>query len=424
MASYPGGVFTAPTRAAGQVIQPGHMTSVQEELTAIETGLLSGFSHPLGLANYATAAFPSPSAAGRIVRRTDGVRGLWLDTATQWVSLGYDEVNVKEFGAVGDSGTDDAAAIQDAIDALPAIGGVVVVPPGIYLIETPLILNSDRIIIRGAGWNASRFMLKDGVDDSMFKIGDAATFVPSWIITGLFLGGNSTNNATGHGILVNGTEWGLVTRCHIHDFKQCGIKVTSDGTPNEIYLELSSNRIDTNLGNGIDIGANCYGVRVLDNIIGGNGKSPAGGWGVLAQSGDNHQIRGNQFDENENGVGLAGIADSIIAGNNFQQTDRTSIVTNSSCRTLVITGNTILNSSVETADTYSAIILDGTTYSAVTGNTIYGAAVRALHGIVEGGAADYNTIVGNTIRHTQNGVTVVGANTYAPAGSNPYNASL
>jgi parallel beta-helix repeat protein len=44
-------------------------------------------------------------------------------------------VNVKDEGAKGDGVTDDTAAIQRAIDRLGAIGGTVVIPSGVYLVD-------------------------------------------------------------------------------------------------------------------------------------------------------------------------------------------------------------------------------------------------------------------------------------------------
>lgn len=46
------------------------------------------------------------------------------------------EVNVREYGATGDGGTDDTAAIQQAIDDVHAAGGgQVLVPDGVYIID-------------------------------------------------------------------------------------------------------------------------------------------------------------------------------------------------------------------------------------------------------------------------------------------------
>lgn len=40
--------------------------------------------------------------------------------------------NVKDFGAMGDGEKDDTTAIQDAIDAANADGGIVLLSSGIY----------------------------------------------------------------------------------------------------------------------------------------------------------------------------------------------------------------------------------------------------------------------------------------------------
>src|SRR4029077_14542643 len=49
------------------------------------------------------------------------------------------ELNVRQFGAVGNEVADDSDAIQRAIDALPSSrGGTVVFPPGTYRITRPL----------------------------------------------------------------------------------------------------------------------------------------------------------------------------------------------------------------------------------------------------------------------------------------------
>ncbi|WP_407354022.1 right-handed parallel beta-helix repeat-containing protein [Luteimonas sp. R10] len=44
-------------------------------------------------------------------------------------------LNVRDFGAVGDGSRDDTAAVQAAIDALPALGGTVDVPAGTYMVD-------------------------------------------------------------------------------------------------------------------------------------------------------------------------------------------------------------------------------------------------------------------------------------------------
>jgi polygalacturonase len=48
-------------------------------------------------------------------------------------------INVLDYGAVGDNSTNDAAAIQAAVDALPASGGALEFPSGkTFVIGTPI----------------------------------------------------------------------------------------------------------------------------------------------------------------------------------------------------------------------------------------------------------------------------------------------
>jgi hypothetical protein len=66
-------------------------------------------------------------------------------------------VSITEYGAVGNDSTNNATAIQAAIDALPANGGVLVVPPGIFRVGSALTLRNG-VTIQG-----------DGIDVSILK---------------------------------------------------------------------------------------------------------------------------------------------------------------------------------------------------------------------------------------------------------------
>ena len=78
------------------------------------------------------AGLPLAGAAGTLYKVTDGVRGLWMDTGTQWRPLNGGVANVKDFGAVGDGVTNDLAAITAAYAATP----LVLFPEGTYNLGT------------------------------------------------------------------------------------------------------------------------------------------------------------------------------------------------------------------------------------------------------------------------------------------------
>ncbi|GEM_PF-2883039 len=76
-------------------------------------------------------------------------------------------LNVRQYGAVGDGKTDDTAAIQAAIDAVPASGGTVMFPPGTYIVapkKTVGIVVKSNLRLAGAG-AASVLKIKDHLGD-------------------------------------------------------------------------------------------------------------------------------------------------------------------------------------------------------------------------------------------------------------------
>jgi hypothetical protein len=59
--------------------------------------------------------------------------------------------NVRDFGAAGDGVTDDATAIQNAIDAAGLVNGTVYFPSGIYKTTSQLVVDTDGVGLGGAG---------------------------------------------------------------------------------------------------------------------------------------------------------------------------------------------------------------------------------------------------------------------------------
>lgn len=94
--------------------------------------------------------------------------GVWGDLLNDFLSVEHNTdgsfrdvvrkdalvINVKDYGAIGDDTTNDTAAIQAAITALPSSGGVVFFPPGTYRITSAIALRS-ALTLQGAGGSAS-----------------------------------------------------------------------------------------------------------------------------------------------------------------------------------------------------------------------------------------------------------------------------
>lgn len=107
-----------------------------------------------------------------------------VDMDTLWL-------NVMDYGAEGDGITDDRAAIQAAIDALPANGGLVLFPEGIYLIEG-LILVPDYVTLQGVGFGTKIHF--DFVQDIGFKNSNYPAANHHIIIADMFMDGFDKTN--------------------------------------------------------------------------------------------------------------------------------------------------------------------------------------------------------------------------------------
>src|SRR5256712_6399577 len=79
----------------------------------------------------------------------------WTTTllcALGWSGTAWTQTfNPKAYGAKGDGVADDAPAINAALAAVPAAGGVLELSPGVYRITAPLRL-SKKVIVAGAGF--------------------------------------------------------------------------------------------------------------------------------------------------------------------------------------------------------------------------------------------------------------------------------
>ena len=123
-----------------------------------------------------------------------------------WVGQDLEVVNVKAFGATGDGITDDTAAIQNAINAVPSKGGVVFLPTGTYTLTSTLTLKPHLALIgsirRGSGTysytKGSTLLSKhDGNCLSFSYESDTGANI---LIEGVFIKGYKETYSTGHGV--------------------------------------------------------------------------------------------------------------------------------------------------------------------------------------------------------------------------------
>ena len=93
---------------------------------------------------------------GATVIRSDSTKGRFVRDCEE------NYVNVKWFGAKGDGSTDDTAAIQAAIDALPGGGGTVSLPGGTYNISSAIRIGDGNAGDRTSSKSGIKFIGSGG----------------------------------------------------------------------------------------------------------------------------------------------------------------------------------------------------------------------------------------------------------------------
>ena len=154
-----------------------------------------------------------------------GCRGAWIRSTVVYV--------VTAFGAVGDGVTDDTDAFQNVFDYVNSVGGgIVLVPPGTYLIDGPSMYSNTTLL--GVGRGASILKQKDGSTDHKYCLlindvdGSGATNVENIRIADIgFLGLVETLGFIEHNHLLamNGVSSVIVERCDFTGFQSDGIYV-------------------------------------------------------------------------------------------------------------------------------------------------------------------------------------------------------
>ena len=136
-----------------------------------------------------------------------------------------DVVSVKDFGATGDGTTDDAAAIQAAIDANP--GKAILIPSGTYLINTTIsvdVSGADAACIRLVGDGSTQTIINNQTGGAAFDIdsGTGAVFAYDAAFENLQI--TSVGSQAGTiGIQLDGCRFARIKNVRITDMALHGI---------------------------------------------------------------------------------------------------------------------------------------------------------------------------------------------------------
>ena len=192
----------------------------------------------------------------------------WGTDLNNYLLVGHDSsghhsqwFNVKEYGAKGDGVSDDAAAFNSVIQAaVSAGGGVVLVPPGVYVVGSSIILNS-KVHLWGSGIDATIIQLKASANvdvllganfASLTGTNNASAGILNWSLRDFTVDGNKANNTSGYGIRVYGA--GFIWQNII--VRNCA----NDG----IYSEFATSANEVPVGDSLD--AHLSGVKSHDNL--------------------------------------------------------------------------------------------------------------------------------------------------------------
>jgi parallel beta-helix repeat protein len=260
-------------------------------------------------------------------------------------------------------GTNDQVEINNAITALPASGGEVVILDGTYNITAPISVNKNNVSVRGNG--------------------NATVLKRMW------------NSSSGEGVITLTSVQG----CRIENLQIDGNKATYTASYN-YGIRLYSSSDNTVTGNTCN-NNNSHGIYLYsssDNTVTGN-TCNNNSHGIYLSSSSNNTVTGNTCNNNSRGIYLSSSSNNTVTGNTCNNNSYYGIYLSSSSNNTV-TGNTYNNNNSH------GIYLYSSSDNTVTGNTCNN---NSYYGIYLSSSSN-NTVTGNTCNNNNEGITLVGSN--------------
>jgi parallel beta-helix repeat protein len=227
-------------------------------------------------------------------------------------------------------GTNDQEEIIQALNALPATGGEVVILDGTYNITASINIPKDNVSLRGNG-NATTLKRmynstntdsgptakglitlneKSGCKIQGLQIdGNKATYTASYNY-GISLSSSSDNTVTGNICNNNGSG--------IYLASSSNNTVTGNTCNNNTYaIRLSSSSNNTITGNTCNNNSS-YGIYPYsssNNTVTGNTCNNNSSYGIYLYSSSNNTVTGNTCNNNNGGIALSSSSNNTVTGN-------------------------------------------------------------------------------------------------------------
>jgi len=184
-------------------------------------------------------------------------------------------VSIAQFGAMGDSATDNLGAFNAAIAALP-FGGAIVIPPGDYVSSGPIVLPFG-VSLRGSGRGASTLTMACNANPNI-------TMNTSCEISGLQIVGRGTQ--TGAMVLMQGN--GGVLRDFTMQNYFGGILIQgASSSALAVGATIQGGNMFNPIVGGVGIGVDNFGgCMILDMVMAGPASGPQPAASFVIKNGD------------------------------------------------------------------------------------------------------------------------------------------
>lgn len=262
--------------------------------------------------------------------------------------VGY--VTPQDYGAVGDGVTDDTAAIQAALNAMPSNGGTVFFPAGSYLITSMLTVAVTGTQLIGSGWGSQIMFNGASVGSAIRASSNIRVFIRDVRIsqigvshTGTGIDASNFNSSVIERVLIDSSGTGVTpftgilmnaSTCHYNEVRACrvnyggpgssGISVIGGSHSNTIIDTRILPQGDDSASSGVYV-ANTHSTTLIHVDV-----EQATGNGIWLDTAAHGTTIINSYCE-ANNVGLkltAGVIAPTVVGGTFQSSTTANIQNN------------------------------------------------------------------------------------------------